>query len=92
MAGRHVREEADGEGERLREHSEDLDRQHEAEPHGPGDAEPATAPRSGEGEFAPTAQMWVVADELMGKIEVQVTKLDELLATAIPAIDERRAR
>jgi photosystem II stability/assembly factor-like uncharacterized protein len=45
--------------------------------------------RSGamQGEFAPTAQMWAVADELMGKIEVAVTQLDELMATSIPAID-----
>ncbi|QDV05592.1 Ycf48-like protein [Planctomycetes bacterium Poly30] len=47
--------------------------------------------RSGamQGEFAPTAQMWVVADELMGKIETEVTKVEALMATAIPAIDEK---
>ncbi len=47
--------------------------------------------RSGamQGEFAPTAQMFAVAEELGAKIAAQVDVLDELLGAAIPAIDEK---
>ncbi|MEM8710438.1 MAG: glycosyl hydrolase, partial [Planctomycetota bacterium] len=41
-----------------------------------------------QGEFAPTAQMIAVAEELSSQINAEMDKLDDLLESKIPAIDE----